>query len=85
LTNRYRVAENTIQKLNEQLEDLLRAKDHHETQLVVNFAQLLNEKKLKVRNQQRLLASATVDPAKGKIPRHRPSHHCVTDRHGSSF
>ncbi|KAJ5191191.1 uncharacterized protein N7498_010176 [Penicillium cinerascens] len=64
LTNRYRVAEDTIQKLNEQLEELLRAKDNHESQLVANFAQLLNEKKLKVRNQQRLLASASADPAK---------------------
>lgn len=67
LSGRYRVAEDTIQTLNEQLEELLRAKDHHETQLVANFAQLLNEKKLKVRNQQRLLASATVDPARGRI------------------
>lgn len=66
LTNRYRAAEDTIQKLNEQLEELLRAKDNHERQLVANFAQLLNEKKLKVRNQQRLLASASADPAKGK-------------------
>jgi len=66
LTNRYRVAEDTVQKLNKQLEVLLRAKEHHETQLVANFAQLLNEKKLKVRNQQRLLASATADPARSK-------------------
>jgi DNA double-strand break repair and V(D)J recombination protein XRCC4. len=66
LSDRYSVAEDTIQKLNQQLEDLLRAKDHHETHLVANFAQLLNEKKLKVRNQQRLLVSATADPAKGK-------------------
>ncbi|KAJ5665590.1 uncharacterized protein N7477_008038 [Penicillium maclennaniae] len=64
LSGHYRVAEDTIKKLNEQLEELLRAKNHHETQLVANFAQLLNEKKLKVRNQQRLLASATVDLAK---------------------
>ncbi|KAJ5134091.1 hypothetical protein N7448_000888 [Penicillium atrosanguineum] len=67
LSGRYRVAEDTIQNLNKQLEELLRAKDHHETQLVANFAQLLNEKKLKVRNQQRLLASATVDTTKGRI------------------
>ncbi|KAJ6107921.1 hypothetical protein N7523_009244 [Penicillium sp. IBT 18751x] len=59
LSGRYRVAEDTIKKLRGQLEELLRAKNHHETQLVANFAQLLNEKKLKIRNQQRLLASAT--------------------------
>lgn len=34
-----------------------------------NFAQLLNEKKLKIRNQQRLLSSAKVDPEKCKSPR----------------
>ncbi|KAJ6001767.1 hypothetical protein N7522_006994 [Penicillium canescens] len=64
LTSRYRLAEDTIHKLNEQLENLMQAKTQHETQLVTNFAQLLNEKKLKIRNQQRLLASATPDTTK---------------------
>lgn len=48
-----------------------------------NFAQLLNEKKLKIRNQQRLLSSAKVDPEKCKslepnvysIPKFEISHH----------
>jgi uncharacterized protein YigA (DUF484 family) len=66
LTYHYRLAEDTIYKLNEQLEDLMQAKTQHETQLIANFAQLLNEKKLKIRNQQRLLASATPDPTKRK-------------------
>jgi predicted nucleic acid-binding Zn-ribbon protein len=66
LSDRYSAAEDTIQKLSQQLEELLRAKDLHETHLMANFAQLLNEKKLKIRNQQRLLVSATEDPAKGK-------------------
>lgn len=65
LTDRYRAAEDAVQKLEEQLEELMRAKSQHETQLVANFVQLLNEKKLKIRNQQRLLASATADPTKG--------------------
>ncbi|KAJ5381040.1 uncharacterized protein N7496_003468 [Penicillium cataractarum] len=64
LTDRYREAEDTITKLTQQLADLMQAKTQHENQLVTNFAQLLNEKKLKIRNQQRLLASATADPAK---------------------
>ncbi|KAJ5619560.1 hypothetical protein N7510_003544 [Penicillium lagena] len=64
LTDRYRLAEDTIRKLNQQLEDLMHAKSQHENQMVGNFVQLLNEKKLKIRNQQRLLASATADPAK---------------------
>jgi hypothetical protein len=66
LTDRYRTAEDTIAKLTQQLADLMQAKTQHENQMIANFAQLLNEKKLKIRNQQRLLASATADPAKGK-------------------
>ncbi|KAJ5183213.1 hypothetical protein N7492_000829 [Penicillium capsulatum] len=64
VTDRCRVAEDTIHKLSEQLNHLLQAKDQHENQLLSHFVQLLNEKKLKIRNQQRLLASATVNPAK---------------------
>ncbi|KAJ5383327.1 hypothetical protein N7517_001238 [Penicillium concentricum] len=64
LTDRYRLAEDTIHRLNEQLEELMHAKTEHENQLVANFVQVLNEKKLKIRNQQRLLASATVDATK---------------------
>lgn len=66
LTDRYREAEDTIAKLSQQLADLMEAKSQHENQLLANFAQLLNEKKLKIRNQQRLLASATADPTKGE-------------------
>ncbi|KAJ5100182.1 hypothetical protein N7456_006234 [Penicillium angulare] len=64
LTDQHRVAEDTIHKLKKQLEELTQAKVEHESKLVANFAQLLNEKKLKIRNQQRLLACATVNPAK---------------------
>ncbi|KAL2216832.1 hypothetical protein M432DRAFT_551491 [Thermoascus aurantiacus ATCC 26904] len=64
LTERYRIAEDTINKLNVQLEKLIQAKSEHEDQLISRFVQLLNEKKLKIRNQQRLLASAKVDPTK---------------------
>ncbi|KAJ5934645.1 hypothetical protein N7466_004192 [Penicillium verhagenii] len=64
LTERHSTAEETVQKLKRQLEELTRAKAQHEAQLVANFVQLLNEKKLKIRNQQRLLASATGNPTK---------------------
>ncbi|CAI7620747.1 unnamed protein product [Penicillium glandicola] len=64
LTGRYRLAEDTIHMLSEQLEELMHAKSEHENRLVANFVQVLNEKKLKIRNQQRLLASATVDATK---------------------
>lgn len=66
LYSRHRVAENTINKLNRQLEDFIRLRDQDHNHLVANFARLLNEKKLKIRNQQRLLAAAKVDSAKGK-------------------
>lgn len=65
LNDRCRVAEDTIRKLSAQFEELVLAKTQHEIQLTASFVQLLNEKKLKIRNQQRLLVSATVDPAKG--------------------
>lgn len=70
LTDRYREAEDTIAKLSQQLADLMEAKSQHENQLLANFTQLLNEKKLKIRNQQRLLASATADPTKGETKLH---------------
>lgn len=60
------MAEETITKLNTQLEDLVQAKNDHDDQLVAKFVQLLNEKKLKIRNQQRLLASANIDTNKGR-------------------
>lgn len=66
LRDRYSAAEDTINRLNKQLEDFISAKHQHEEQLMTDFVQLLNEKKLKIRNQQRLLASANVDPEKRK-------------------
>jgi hypothetical protein len=51
----------TITALQTQLADLVRAKQEHEEQLVSKFASLLNEKKLKIRNQQRILSTAKID------------------------
>ena len=65
LKEKYRTAEETIGKLNSQLEELIQAKNDHDDQLIAKFVQLLNEKKLKIRNQQRLLSSAKIDPSKG--------------------
>lgn len=67
LAVKYREAEETIAKLNNQLEDLVQTKNDHDDQLIAKFAQLLNEKKLKIRNQQRLLASATINTDKGLL------------------
>ncbi|KIV98931.1 uncharacterized protein PV09_09317 [Verruconis gallopava] len=51
-------------KLQEQLQDLMQAKEAHEEALLHKFAELINAKKLKIRDQQRLLATAKVDPKK---------------------
>ncbi|KAE8348497.1 hypothetical protein BDV28DRAFT_143340 [Aspergillus coremiiformis] len=64
LLARYRSAEDTIRQLNKQLEEFVFARTQHEEQLIVNFVQLLNEKKLKIRNQQHLLASTKADEGK---------------------
>ncbi|KAH6645959.1 hypothetical protein BKA67DRAFT_663833 [Truncatella angustata] len=58
--------EKSTKELRAHLEDLLKAKEHDEHQLLQKFQQLLNEKKLKIRQQQRLLVSADVDPQKLK-------------------
>ncbi|KAF5867226.1 hypothetical protein ETB97_004147 [Aspergillus alliaceus] len=60
----YRSAEDTIKQLNKQLEEFVSARVQHEEELIVNFVQILNQKKLKIRNQQRLLSSAKVDHVK---------------------
>ncbi|KAI0596102.1 hypothetical protein F4775DRAFT_594715 [Biscogniauxia sp. FL1348] len=56
--------ENTVNGLKDQLDELIKAKDEHETELLEKFRDLLNEKKVKIRQQQRLLASASIDPDK---------------------
>ena len=56
-----------IEKLSQQLEELIEAKRDHETSMLEKFQELLNSKKLKIRDQQRLLAGAKVDPQKGEI------------------
>jgi len=53
-----------ISKLKQSYAELVKMKDEHETQFLEKFSLILNEKKLKIRDQQRLLATATVDPAK---------------------
>lgn len=66
LKAKYQSSSETLAKLNTQLEDLIKAKKEHEEELIGKLVALLNEKKLKVRNQQRLLASAKIDPKKAK-------------------
>lgn len=56
--------ESQANELKSHLADLLKAKEDDEKHLLEKFQDLLNEKKLKIRQQQRLLASAEVDPAR---------------------
>ncbi|KAI4148545.1 MAG: hypothetical protein L6R39_002757 [Caloplaca ligustica] len=50
----------TAQRRNEQLEELIQAKKEHEDALLQKCAILINEKKKKIRQQQRLLETAKV-------------------------
>lgn len=53
-------------ELQEQLDEFIKAKADSERELLEKFRLLLNSKKLKIRDQQRLLASAKIDPVAGK-------------------
>ena len=63
LEKRYLEAQSTISTLETRLAELVKAKSAHEDNLLSKFAQLLNEKKLKIRNQQRLLSTSQVNPS----------------------
>ena len=65
LDGKYQAQSEIVKKLKEQLEDLIQAKKDHERSLMEKFVTLLNAKKLKIRDQQRLLAGAKVDPRAG--------------------
>lgn len=57
--------QDTISKLNAQLEDFIKTKNETETAMLQQFMELLNEKKRKIRDQSRILAGAQVDESKG--------------------
>ncbi|KAI1121782.1 hypothetical protein F5Y10DRAFT_255583 [Nemania abortiva] len=56
--------ERSVKELKAELEEFISAKEEDETQLLEKFQDLLNEKKLKIRQQLRLLAAAKIDPRK---------------------
>ncbi|TKA71008.1 hypothetical protein B0A49_09345 [Cryomyces minteri] len=62
LTARCDALQEAIAQLTTQLDDLVTAKKEHEDALIAKFAELLNAKKLKIRDQQRLLAGVKLDP-----------------------
>ncbi len=55
-----------IKKLEASCAELVKLKTENENQLLEKFSLLLNEKKLKIRDQQRLLASTGVGPGKAE-------------------
>ena len=65
LQRKFQEQSETVKKLNVQLEELTTAKKDHEQALLEKFRDLLNTKKLKIRDQQRLLATAKVDSKTG--------------------
>lgn len=62
---RLQAQDEAIAQLNRQLEDLIQAKEEHEQALLKKFQELLNSKKLKIRDQQRLLSRVKIDPEQG--------------------
>ena len=66
LSERNNEDKSTIAQLESQLADLVKAKADHEEQMLLKFVFLLNEKKAKIRDQQRILQTATLDEARKK-------------------
>lgn len=61
--------EANIAELRSQLDELTASKKASETEMLEKFCILLNEKKVKIREQQRLLSTAQVDPSKLDVAR----------------
>lgn len=59
------IAKNEL--LQKQLDDLTDAKQKHDDALLTKFAELLNAKKAKIRQQQQILAIAKANPEKGQL------------------
>jgi hypothetical protein len=55
-------------RVEEQLQGLTEAKLNYENELLQKFADLLNSKKMKIRDQQRMFAGAKVDASTGTCP-----------------
>ncbi|KAM0553864.1 hypothetical protein ACHAPJ_007210 [Fusarium lateritium] len=56
-------SETALTQLQSQLDELIKAKEEDETALLRKFRDLLNEKKLKIREQQQVLASISANPS----------------------
>lgn len=71
--------ETEVADLKAQLEELIKAKDEDETSLLLKFRDLLNEKKIKIREQQKIIASKQPkDEVTASPP--RPSQMAIPER-----
>lgn len=59
-------SQSRIESLRKELDELIQAKKNHENEMLAKFAELLNQKKLRIRLQQRQLASQDGPPANNK-------------------
>lgn len=57
--------QNTVGKLTAQLDDFIKTKNEAESVMLQQFMELLNDKKRKIRDQNRLLAGAKVAQTTG--------------------
>jgi hypothetical protein len=58
----------TIKQLEQRLDELTEARTEHENMLIQKFQALLNSKKLKIRDQQRLLDEQNASVSTGTVP-----------------
>ncbi|KAF4126428.1 DNA double-strand break repair and V(D)J recombination protein XRCC4 [Geosmithia morbida] len=72
-TQRVRQMETEVANLKRQLEELIQAKDEDETALFLKFRDLLNEKKVKIREQQKIIASTNAAGVHGDEKSESPS------------
>ncbi|KIW29443.1 uncharacterized protein PV07_05257 [Cladophialophora immunda] len=66
LNEQIKTKDEVMASLQKQIDELVEAKAEHEKQMLSKFALLLNEKKLKIRNMQRILSTAKPDQKKLK-------------------
>ena len=69
LKKEYDQQESTLRQLRQQMDEFIEAKKEHETLLMSKFRDLLNSKKLKIRDQRRLLVKANVEGYRGMFPK----------------
>ena len=59
--------EQSLRKLQTKMEDLVQTKENEVARLFIGMRELMNEKKRKIFNLQRLLAACTVEPGVGML------------------